>query len=57
MSAIVVERSPDTVLFYTKHCPKCGGELDAEGRCVDCLYSDETSLTPEEARDCTCAGD
>jgi len=36
-------------------CEKCDSEKE-DGNCQSCLYSDENSLTDEEAREFTSAG-
>jgi tRNA(Ile2) C34 agmatinyltransferase TiaS len=59
MSLVTVEHidRAATVVYFPRHCPKCGGETDEKGKCIDCTYSEDDSLTPEEAREFTCAGD
>ncbi len=57
MSSVIVERLDRGAVYFPKHCPKCGGELDDKLRCIDCMYSEDTWLTPEEAREFTMAGD
>lgn len=57
MSSYVVETLDYGFVYAVKHCPKCGGEMDAEQKCIDCMYSDETALTVDEAREFTSAGD
>jgi hypothetical protein len=58
MSMITTVESYDGgVVYYVKHCPKCGGELGIEDKCIDCLYSEDTALTPDEVREYTMAGD
>lgn len=57
MSSIIVETLDGGAVYFVSHCPKCGGELDAEKQCVDCMYSEDTSMTAEEAREFTMAGD
>jgi hypothetical protein len=57
MSSIIVETVDGGAVYFVKHCPKCGGELDIEQECIDCTYSEDTSLSAEEAREFTLAGD
>lgn len=57
MSLTLAETFDEGAVCFVRHCPKCGGELDAQEQCVDCMYSEDSSLTPEEAREFTTAGD
>jgi len=58
MSAVAFDNPLDrAVEHFERNCPKCGGEMDSEDSCVDCMYAEETSLTPDEAREFTWAGD
>ena len=57
MSTILAKEFDPEVICFIRHCPKCGGELDSQLRCIDCTFSDETSLTEDEAREFTMAGD
>ncbi len=57
MSVAVAETVEGGAVYFVRHCPKCGGELDVEQQCIDCTFSEDTALTSEEAREFTCAGD
>lgn len=57
MSSIIVETIDGGAVYTSvRHCPKCGGEVDAQLNCIDCTFSEETSLTREEAMEFTSAG-
>ncbi|HYB04083.1 MAG TPA: hypothetical protein VED17_06455 [Nitrososphaerales archaeon] len=55
MSQVAEQPRPEIYVIY---CPKCGLSVpDPAVACPWCLFSQETALTPEEAREFTCAGD
>ena len=39
-----------------KECPKCGDKKNETEECLTCLYSHETSISREEAREFTLGG-
>jgi hypothetical protein len=57
MASIIAETLDGGAVYFIRHCSKCGGELDANQQCTDCMYSEDTFLTPDEGREFTSAGD